>query len=212
MIACGTHSTCAKWNADYLATVPGALREFRAANQYPDVGVLMPSNATRVREQDGSIPPDILEVKEGARFKLLRRWQNHPKHTVVIVEKIHKNFLQCQVIDTVAEEARSVADRRIFLPRIEFQWYDDDGEYHCRLQFPLIGAAAQTWHSIQGITVESLFLDVTSSPWTHGTLYTVLGRAKGFNDIAVAIPRPVEALANVVWREFLDTDGSPEAE
>ena len=50
------------------------------------------------------------------------------------------------------------------------------------------------------------------APWTHGTLYTVLGRAKGFSDIAVAIPRPVEELVNVVWREFLDTDGSPEEE
>lgn len=153
-----------------------------------------------------------LALKAGARVKFCRMQQGFPKHTVAVVERCYNHSVAVRVLDTPLETAAGTAQERsvLLVPKVKFEWFTDDGEPRRRLQVPLVLAAAVTWATIQGVTLDKLILDCTLCPFAHGTLYTVLGRVKAKGDVSVLRSQQDLVIQNIVWAEFLglatDTD------
>ena len=73
----------------------------------------------------------------------------------------------------------------ILLPCITLKERLPSGHTLCRWQFPLAPAYAPTFHSCQGLTLDSIGVDLTQDVFTHGQLYMVLSRIRCHSDAIV---------------------------
>ncbi|PCH43538.1 hypothetical protein WOLCODRAFT_75077 [Wolfiporia cocos MD-104 SS10] len=91
----------------------------------------------------------------------------------------------------------------IVLSRIVFQVPLETGHTLVRRQFPLAPAYATTFNSCQGLTLDTVGVDLTRCVFSHGQLYTALSRIRHRKDARVRLPFGRELTKNVTYNEIL---------
>lgn len=159
----------------------------------------------RYRRPNG-MPDYSLTVKVGGVYRLLRNLSidmGLVKNVRIVVVGMGSKLITVRVLhDTQTSETNPSAD--ILLPRITFKERLPSGHMLCRRQFPLAPAYASTFHSCQGLTLDSVGVDLTQDVFTHGQLYTALSRIRNRSDAIVRLPAPECSItANVTYKELL---------
>ena len=91
----------------------------------------------------------------------------------------------------------------ILIPRITFSAVLSTGHTLIRKQFPLAPAYATTFNSCQGLTLDSVGVDLTRPVFSHGQLYTALSRIRHRSHAKVLL-RPGEySTPNITYTEIL---------
>ncbi|KAI6019284.1 hypothetical protein PISMIDRAFT_121718, partial [Pisolithus microcarpus 441] len=70
-------------------------------------------------------------------------------------------------------------------------------------QFPLAPAYASTFNSCQGLTLDSVGLDLTNPVFSHGQLYTALSRVRHRDHACVLSCNDEDTTTNVTYHEIL---------
>jgi len=159
----------------------------------------------RYRRPNG-MPDYSLMVKVGGVYRLLRNFSidmGLVKNVRVVVTGTGSKLVTIRVLqDTQTPGTNPGAD--ILLPRITFKERLPSGHTLCRRQFPLAPAYASTFHSCQGLTLDSVGVDLTQDVFTHGQLYTALSRIRHRSDAIVRLPMPeCSTTTNVTYKELL---------
>jgi len=159
----------------------------------------------RYRRPNG-MPDYSLMAKVGGVYRLLRNFSidmGLVKNVRVVVTGTGSKLITVRVLrDTQTPGTDPSAD--ILLPRIVFKERLPSGHTLCRRQFPLAPAYASTFHSCQGLTLDSVGVDLTEEVFTHGQLYTALSRIRRRSDAIVRLPTlECPTTTNVTYKELL---------
>ena len=198
LIAASTHREVRRLNE--LVTRPMTTAVYRAQDSESQLSEMDILDAS-----DQQIPERDLKLCVGMRLKLLRRVQECPKHTQFTVVSVRRHMIVGRLIPSL-ESADATADL-IYIPRLVFQWVSDFGDQKYRYQFPVVAAYAQTVQSVQGVTCTAVYISSRCSFFSHGSCYTVVGRAQTQDQIKFCIPAGENEevrLANTVWPEFIN--------
>jgi hypothetical protein len=104
---------------------------------------------------------------------------------------------------------RGVGGRQIFdneqilIPRITFLTDLPSGYTLRRQQFPLAPAYATTFNSCQGMTLDTLGVDLTRPVFSHGQLYTALSRVRRREHVMIRLQPGQDSTTNVTYTELL---------
>jgi hypothetical protein len=104
---------------------------------------------------------------------------------------------------------RGVGGRQIFdneqilIPRITFLTDLPSGYTLRRQQFPLAPAYATTFNSCQGMTLDTLGVDLTRPVFSHGQLYTALSRVRRQEHVMIRLQPGQDSTTNVTYTELL---------
>jgi ATP-dependent DNA helicase PIF1 len=147
-------------------------------------------------------PPWALTVKEGAVYRLLRNFsisKGLVKNARVLVRKVGRHIVTVALIVQDQEGSQD-----LLIPRINFEATMPKCAYAMlRLQFPLAPAYATTFNSCQGLTLDRVAVDLTTSAFSHGQLYTALSRVRQRDHCAVRLPGSATCTQNVTYTELL---------
>lgn len=130
--------------------------------------------------QEGYLPVELeLQLKEGARVMMVKNGGTWVNGSLGIVEKLKDNQILVRLDDT---------DETISVPveeweHITYQYNETTDTVEAstlgRLkQYPLRLAWAITIHKSQGMTFDTVKVDYTKSPFTHGQTYVALSRCR----------------------------------
>ena len=91
----------------------------------------------------------------------------------------------------------------ILIPRITFSHVLDSGHTLLCRQFPLAPAYATTFNGCQGLTLNTITVDLTRPIFSHGQLYTALSRIRHRSHGQVRLPLGLLSTPNVTYEEIL---------
>ena len=123
--------------------------------------------------------------------------------TRLLVERMHKRFLECTIIN--GERAGNT----VVIPRITLTSEKDKFPFTVyRKQFPVKLCYAMTINKSQGQTIEFVGLDLeTKDVFSHGQTYVGFSRVSSWDCIKVAVNLSRgNKVKNVVWEEALLCD------
>ena len=151
------------------------------------------------------MPDHTLLIKLGGVYRILRNFsvdRGLVKNTRVVVAGIGRKLIAIQILKSIG--GVSFSDHEdIFLPRITFKETLPSGHTLLHKQFPLAPAYASTFHSCQGLTLDSVGIDLTRPVFTHGQLYTALSRVRCRNNMMVLLPDGQGTTTNVTYHDIL---------
>ena len=151
------------------------------------------------------IPPHHLQLKKGAVCCLMRNMSvrhNLVKNARVVIEQLGRRFIQIRVINN---RTGRLGDLQC-LPRICFEFAPHQASWTVhRIQFPLRLAYATTFHGCAGLTLDRVVLDLRTTVFTYGQLYTALSRVRKRGDCQVMFREDQEnsVTTNIVYKELL---------
>ena len=150
------------------------------------------------------VPPHVLRLKVGCVCSIMRNLSVRKglvKNARVIVRSLHRRFLQVQVIDNRTNTLGEIH----CIPRIRFEFNPAYSSWTIqRVQFPLRLAYACTFNSCVGLTLDKTVVDVRTSVFAHGQLYTALSRVRTRGDCRVLFPDGGGPdTVNVVYKDLL---------
>ena len=91
----------------------------------------------------------------------------------------------------------------ILIPRITFIAELPSGYTLHRRQFPLAPSYATTFNSCQGMTLDTVGVDLTRPVFSHGQLYTALSRIRNRSRAMVRLRPGENSTTNVTYNELL---------
>lgn len=148
------------------------------------------------------MPPAKLILKVGCIVMLLRNLcitDGLCNGTRMVVRKIQRNILQCQILSGQKE------GEVVCIPKVTLDTRGDlDMSFVLkRTQFPVRVAFAMTINKSQGQSFEKVGLCVTSDEtiFTHGQLYVALSRCKSRAGIKIQCSLPQKVIKNIVFDE-----------
>lgn len=176
------------YNTAVLNLLPSTARQYRAADsleEHTEVAEMMNSGSDGdsplpnpdavldyVRHRRPSGMPDYgLIVKVGGVYRLLRNFSidlGLVKNIRVLVTGMGSKLITVRVLHDTQTPEINLSSADILLPRIIFKERLPSGHTLCRRQFPLAPAYASTFHSCQGLTLDSVGIDLTQDVFTHG--------------------------------------------
>lgn len=154
-------------------------------------------------ETPPGLPAHSLELRKGAICRIMRNFsidKGLVKNTRVVITKLLRHVIVVRRLNT---SSLSVDIEELLIPRISFSYDLEPGYTLCRRQFPLSLAYASTFNSCQGLTLDSVGIDLTVPVFSHGQLYTALSRIKGREDACVLFPDSTNDTTNVTYKELL---------
>ncbi|EPS96288.1 hypothetical protein FOMPIDRAFT_39513 [Fomitopsis schrenkii] len=124
------------------------------------------------------------------------------KNTRVVVRAVGKRVVTVRILRGLAGVSVVEAED-ILISRIAFSTPLASGHTLVRRQFPLAPAYATTFNSCQGLTLDTVGVDLTRPVFSHGQLYTALSRIRHRSHARVRL-RPGHSMTrNVTYREIL---------
>jgi PIF1-like helicase len=147
------------------------------------------------------MPPHTLHVKTNAIFRLLRNLsidQGLVKNTRVIVIGMGNHLIKIQRL-----RSNHLDDDICLLPQITFTLQLPSGYTLTRTQFPLAPSYATTFNSCQGMTLNTVGIDLTHPVFSHGQLYTALSRVRHRSHVKIRLPSNESKTTNVTFPELL---------
>ena len=151
------------------------------------------------------MPDHTLLIKLGGVYRLLRNFsvdRGLVKNTRVVVTGIGQKLITVHLLKPVGGTF-SPDHEDLLLPRITFKETLPSGHTLLRKQFPLAPAYASTFHSCQGLTLDSVGIDLTRPVFTHGQLYTALSRVRHRSNMTVLLPDGQETTTNITYHDIL---------
>jgi PIF1-like helicase len=150
------------------------------------------------------IPPHVLRLKKGTICAVMRNLsvrEGLVKNARVIVENLHRRFVEVRVIDNRTGRL----GKTHCIPRINFEFYLAHASWTVlRKQIPLRLAYACTFNGCLGLTLDKSVLDLRSPVFAHGQLYTALSRVRRREDSRVLLLDEFEKTTrNVVYKDML---------
>ena len=151
------------------------------------------------------MPDHTLLIKLGGVYRLLRNFSVNRglvKNTRVVVTGIGQKLITVHLLKPVSG-IFSPDHEDLLLPHITFKETLPSGHTLLRKQFPLAPAYASTFHSCQGLTLDSVGIDLTQPVFTHGQLYTALSRVRHRSNMTVLLPNGQETTTNITYHDIL---------
>jgi hypothetical protein len=150
------------------------------------------------------VPPHVLRLKKGCVCSLMRNLSVRNglvKNARVVVRQLHRRFVEVQAINN---RTNSLGDCHC-IPRILFEFSPAHASWTIqRLQLPLRVAYACTFNGCVGLTLDKTVLDLRTSVFAHGQLYTALSRVRCRDDSRVLFEEGHgPETENVVYKELL---------
>ncbi|OBZ79596.1 ATP-dependent DNA helicase PIF1 [Grifola frondosa] len=125
------------------------------------------------------VPPHFLHLKVGAICTIQRNLSVEKGlvcNSHVVVHALHQQFVEVCVLHNVGHLSTA---ETFCIPRITFTFTPPHSSWTVyRHQFPLCLAYATTFHGCQGLTLDCTILDLRTSVFAHGQLYTALSRVR----------------------------------
>ena len=155
------------------------------------------------------IPSFELKLKPGAVCAVIRNLSIHNglvKNARVMVEKLARNLIEVKLLTPRFAPRHSIDGRTLCIPRINFQFQPLFTPWTvARTQFPLRLAYSTTFTSSQGLTFNRVVVDLRTSVFAHGQLYTALSRVRTRHDVRVlwAEDNRERGTPNIVHSELL---------
>lgn len=145
--------------------------------------------------QAARLPPLRLPLAVGMPVKFACDYGNIERHARATVVALHQHAVSVRL---AASGCVVPISRKLF-------GYQHYGEARWRLQFPLQNVFAQTFHSVQGLTLETpYYISLQHGViWEHGQLYVLLSRAKSKNLVRFLVDPAQSHVINVVYKKLL---------
>ena len=136
-------------------------------------------------QQDGGMPPHLLELKTHAPVILLRNLDTSIglcNGTRLVIVALHSRFVEARVVTGLPTNI----GRTVAVPRINFTT-DEMPFDMTRYQFPFKPAFALTINKSQEQTLKQIGLYLPNNVFSHGQLYVAFSRVSSLGDITVLI-------------------------
>jgi hypothetical protein len=146
-----------------------------------------------------------LHIKMNAVFRLMRNLsidRGLVKNVRVVVTGIGNRLVSVRLLNTNKEHQEGPHDD-ILIPHITFLAELPSGYTLQRRQFPLAPCYATTFNSGQGMTLDTVGVDLTRPVFSHGQLYTALLRIRNRSCAMVQLRPDENSTVNVTYYELL---------
>ncbi|KIK30160.1 hypothetical protein PISMIDRAFT_386918 [Pisolithus microcarpus 441] len=151
------------------------------------------------------LPPHSLAIYVSGIYRLIRNFSlDHGlvKNCRVIVVSTGRRLITVKALDLI-DATPNETSANILIPRITFHSALPSGHTLLRRQFPLAPAYASTFNSCQGLTLDTVGIDLTSPVFSHGQLYTALSRVRHRDHACILCDSETEETINVTYHEIL---------
>ena len=142
----------------------------------------MPVEALNSLTPNG-MPPNSLELKEGALIMLLRNLDTSIglcNGTRMLVTALHELSIEAEIVGSTFSGTRHL------IPRLRLSPSDADIGFKMeREQIPVRVAYAFTINKSQGQTMDRVGIDLDHPVFSHGQLYVAFSRVKSLNNVKV---------------------------
>lgn len=201
-----------QYNDIILKSVDGVERVYHGADtlkEVDDVGLVPPDSVLDYvsRHPPPGFPHHKLTIKTGAVFRLMRNMsldRGLVKNVRVVVIGLGNRLITVRLLRGVAGITGDAMDSEdILIPRISFTADLASGHTLLRKQFPLAPAYATTFNSCQGLTLDSVGVDLNRPVFSHGQLYTALSRIRHRSHAKVCLRPGETTTVNVTYNEIL---------
>ena len=186
-IICPTNADTEEINQTLMKQITGKHMVYRSADKVVD-----PEEAHKYPQEFlnsvslSSLPPHILELKQGAPIMLLRNLDPANGH-VNGARYFVKDLLGSVIIAEVAVGPHK--GKTLMIPRIPFKPEDKTLPFEfTRKQFPIRVCFAITSNKSQGQTLDRVGIYLKHQFFSHGQLYVALSRCRSSEAIDIFIP------------------------
>jgi hypothetical protein len=132
-------------------------------------------------------PDHILRLKVGTICSLCRNLSVEKglvKNSRVKITRLFPMMVEVELLDSDLQREETV----FCLPRINFDFQPSFAPWSVeRRQIPLRPAYATTFNSCQGLTLDRIVIDLRTSVFAHGQLYTSLSRVRQREDARLLV-------------------------
>ncbi|KAI5994453.1 hypothetical protein EDD15DRAFT_2529649 [Pisolithus albus] len=170
-----------------------------------DTGLLPPQSIldyVAVHTPSG-LPPHSLHIHVGGIYRLTRNLsieRSLAKNSRVVVTSLGQRIV---AVKTLQNNNDPYTAENIPIPRITFTSTLSSGHTLQRRQFPLAPAYATTFNSCQGLTLDSVGIDLTKPVFSHGQLYTAFSRIRHRDNARILLSTKDNTATNVTFHELL---------
>ncbi|MGE0741434.1 MAG: ATP-dependent RecD-like DNA helicase [Hyphomonadaceae bacterium] len=184
VLLCATNAVADNYNARGLAALEGAGARYSGAFE---------GEAPKSQGGDRFPAPMELVLKRGARVIFTQndpegRWVNGSLGTVKALDET--------IIAVVLDSGEDVDVERAVWPQARWTWNAKENRMEVKeefkyVQFPLAPAWALTIHKAQGMTLDSVEIDLGRGAFAPGQTYVALSRARSMETLRLT--RPISA-------------------
>lgn len=206
-----TNDQVDEYNNEILSRIEGVQRTYRCfdtlkEDDTPIDGISAQAVLADVAHSPPpGLPAHALSLKVHGVYRLMCNYapaRGLVKNTRVVVRAVGKRVVTVRILRGLAGVS-VVEPEDILISRIAFSTPLPSGHTLVRRQFPLAPAYATTFNSCQGLTLDTVGVDLTRPVFSHGQLYTALSRIRHRSHARVRL-RPGHSMTrNVTYREIL---------
>ena len=181
VLLCATNAVADNYNARGLAALEGKLAVYSGAFE---------GEPPRTANADRFPSPMQLQLKPGARVIFTQndsegRWVNGSLGTAISLGET--------IIKVALDAGESVDVERALWPQARWVWNASEKRMEVKdefkyVQFPLAPAWALTIHKAQGMTLDSVEIDLGRGAFAPGQTYVALSRARAMEGLRLARP------------------------
>ena len=200
------------FNKIVLGTISGTARTYLAADSLKEVeeaGLTPPDSVLDyvARHTPPGMPPHSSTIKTNAIFRLLRNFSldlGLVKNVRVVIIDVGIRIVTVRLLRGMSGVTGTYVDGEdILIPRISFSSALPSGHTLLRRQFPLAPAYSTTFNSCQGLTLDTVGVDLRRPVFSHGQLYTALSRIRHRTHARVLLRPGENTTTNVTYHEIL---------
>ncbi|MGD9966369.1 MAG: ATP-dependent RecD-like DNA helicase [Hyphomonadaceae bacterium] len=180
VLLCATNAVADRYNVQGLAALEGAAARYTGGFE----------GETPKQQGDRFPAPMELVLKRGARVIFTQndsegRWVNGSLGTV--------KSLDDDIVEVVLDAGETVDVERATWPQARWSWNAKENRMEVKeefkyVQFPLAPAWALTIHKAQGMTLDSVEIDLGRGAFAPGQTYVALSRARSMETLRLTRP------------------------